>query len=47
MKLFKKSEAKSQQPRKVRALSVEEMQIVSGGLNPQPLPPRSEPTTRF
>ncbi len=40
MKLFKKTEAKSQEPGKVRELSVEEMQIISGGINPQPLPPR-------
>ena len=39
MKFFKTSKAKSQEPKKVRELSDEDLRIISGGLNPQPLPP--------
>ncbi len=39
MKLFKKAEAKKQADTNIRELSQAERQLVSGGLNPQPLPP--------
>jgi hypothetical protein len=36
----KKTEEKKPDVRQVRELTVSEVQVVSGGLNPQPLPPR-------
>ncbi len=43
MKLFKKVPAKTEKTKQVRKLSNAEVAVISGGLNPQPLPPRVEP----
>ncbi len=42
MTIFKKAQTATQpqQPSKIRELSAADLQAVSGGLNPQPLPPR-------
>jgi hypothetical protein len=39
MKLFKKTDTKKRESNGIRGLTVTELQIVSGGINPQPLPP--------
>ncbi len=43
MKLFKKVTLKTEKAKQVRKLSAAEVAVISGGLNPQPLPPRVEP----
>jgi hypothetical protein len=40
MKLFKQTQPKTNPTPAVRVLSSAELVAVSGGLNPQPLPPR-------
>jgi len=39
MKIFKKTEIKKQESKMIRELTVTELQVVSGGINPPPLPP--------
>jgi hypothetical protein len=39
MKLFKKVTLKTEKAKQVRKLSAAEVAVISGGLNPQPLPP--------
>jgi hypothetical protein len=39
MKLFKKTESKKKDAIKIHELTEAELKIVSGGINPQPLPP--------
>jgi hypothetical protein len=43
MKLFKKVTVETEKTKEVRKLSNAEVPVISGGLNPQPLPPRVEP----
>ena len=39
MKFFKKAEANTQVANTIRTLSAADLTAVSGGINPQPLPP--------